>query len=56
MAELVATANTELGAHGLVPSGSPFRDYQNALKNALDDANNNKTFVQATPCPFSFGP
>ena len=25
-----------------------------ALKNALDKANNNQTFVQATPCAFTF--
>lgn len=53
---LLTAANTELGLHGLVLSGSPFRTYQEALKNALDDGNNNENFVQATPCPFSFGP
>jgi len=52
--DLLAAANTELGLHGLVPAGNPNRDYQEALKNALDDANNDKNFVQPTPCPFSF--
>jgi hypothetical protein len=40
----------------LVTAGSPFRDYQEALKNAFDKANNNLTFVQATPCAFTFAP
>jgi hypothetical protein len=51
---LMAEANTELGLHGLTLSGSAFRAYQAALKDALDDANNNLNFVQATACPFSF--
>jgi len=53
---LMAEANTELGLHGLTLSGSPDRAYQEALKNALDNANNNMTFVQPTPCPFTFSP
>jgi hypothetical protein len=51
---VIAEANAELGLHGLTTDGSPFRDYQEALKDALDNANNNETFVQATPCPFPF--
>ena len=51
---VMAEANTELGLHGLTLSGSPYRSYQEALKNALDNANNNLTFVQPTPCAFSF--
>lgn len=54
IADLMAEANAELGLHGLVLSGSPFRAYQEALKNALDNANNNTGFVQSTPCPFTF--
>ncbi|MGH9845555.1 MAG: hypothetical protein ACREEM_43145, partial [Blastocatellia bacterium] len=50
---LMAEANTELGLHGLTLAGSPFRAYQEALKNALDKANNNLNFVQLTPCPFT---
>jgi hypothetical protein len=38
-------ANTELGLHGLTTEGSAFRAYQEALKNALDNANNDLTFV-----------
>jgi len=49
---VMAEANTELGLHGLVLDGSPYRSYQEALKNALDKANNNKTFVQSGPCAF----
>ncbi len=49
--DLIAAANNELGLHGLTLSGSPFRTYQEALKNALDAANNNLNFVQAAPCP-----
>ncbi len=51
---LIAEANTELGLHGSVLSASPYRAYQEALKNALDKANNNTTFVQGTPCAFTF--
>jgi hypothetical protein len=35
-------------------SGSAFRALQEALKDALDDANNNLNFVQGTPCAFTF--
>jgi hypothetical protein len=51
---LMAEANTELGLHGETFDGSAFRSYQEALKNALDQGNNNLNFVQATACPFSF--
>lgn len=53
---LMAEANAELGLHGSTLSDSPYRAYQEALKDALDNANNNKTFVQPTPCPFTFSP
>lgn len=51
---VMSEANAALGTNGLTTSGSPDRAYQEALKNALDNANNNLTFVQATPCSFSF--
>jgi hypothetical protein len=51
---VIDEASAELGAHGVVLAGSPHRAYQEALKNALDRANNNQTFVASTPCPFSF--
>ena len=46
--QLMTLANTELGLHGSVLSGSPFRTYQEALKNALDRANNDQNFVQGS--------
>ena len=52
--DLMAAANTELFLHPITKSGSPYRAYQECLKNALDDANNNKNFVQPSPCNFSF--
>jgi hypothetical protein len=47
-------ANAELGLHGLTKGGSPFRAYQAALQTALLKANGNSTFVQTTPCAFTF--
>jgi hypothetical protein len=52
--DVMAEANTELGLHPLTLSGSPYRAYQEALKNALDRANNNLSFVQPYPCPYTF--
>jgi hypothetical protein len=51
---LIDEANAELGLHGITRANSPYRGYQEALKNALDKANNNGSFVQATPCAFTF--
>lgn len=51
---LMNEANTALGANGNTVAASADRSYQEALKNALDNANNNKNFVQAAPCAFSF--
>jgi hypothetical protein len=53
---LMAEANAELGAHPTAPDGAAWRAYQTALKTALDDANNNRTFVQgdASTCPAPF--
>ena len=36
------------------PDPQQLRSYQEALKNALDRANNNLNFVQAAPCPFTY--
>jgi hypothetical protein len=49
---VMAEADAELGLHGSTLAGSPYRSYQEALKDALDNANNNKTFVQPIPCAF----
>jgi hypothetical protein len=51
---LLAAADASLGANGLTLSGSPDRAAQEALKNALDAANNNQNFVQPVPCPYTF--
>ncbi|MEJ5367717.1 MAG: SdrD B-like domain-containing protein [Bryobacteraceae bacterium] len=47
---IIAEADAELGLHRYTPSGSQYRSYQEALKNALDQANNNMNFVQPGPC------
>jgi hypothetical protein len=51
---LMTEANAELTLHPTALAGDSWRSYQEALKNALDKANNNQTFVQPTPCPFTF--
>jgi len=57
--QLIAAADAELGLHGNTTSGTPgdaFRAYQEALKNALDKANNNLNFVQtAAQCGVGAG-
>ena len=45
---LLAEANAEFGVHPVTLDGSPYRTYQTALKNALDNANNNLNFVQSS--------
>jgi hypothetical protein len=52
--DVMNEANAELEVHGFTPAGNTYRSYQESLKDALDNANNNQTFVQPTPCPFSF--
>ncbi|HEX4946453.1 MAG TPA: hypothetical protein VFZ34_07320 [Blastocatellia bacterium] len=52
--KLIDDANAELGLHATAYSGNSWRATQEALKNALDKANNNMNFVQARPCPFTF--
>ena len=53
---VMAEANTELGLHGTAYAADAWRSYQEALKNALDKANNNLNFVQsgADKCPVPF--
>lgn len=48
--DLMAAANTSLGANPLTVSAGPVRTYQECLKTALDRANNNLNFVQTTAC------
>ena len=52
--DLIGEANAELAGFPVTFSNSPRRAYQEALKNALDRANNNFSFVQSTACAFSF--
>jgi uncharacterized repeat protein (TIGR01451 family) len=60
VAALMAEANAELGLHPTAFAGDAWRVYQEALKDALDSANNNLTFVQADastcPAPFEEAP
>jgi len=50
---LMNPANAALGTDGYTPAGDANRAYQECLKNALDKANNNMNFVQATPCGYT---
>jgi hypothetical protein len=43
--DVVNLANAELALHPNTPTGSPYRAYQAALKDILDDANNNLNWV-----------
>ena len=60
VSDVMTEANTLLCAGGasslVILSGNPLRPRAEALKTALDKANNNLNFVQATPCdtPLSF--
>ena len=51
---VMAEADAELAIHGTALTGDGWRAYQQALKDALDKANNNQTFVLPTPAPFTF--
>jgi len=51
---VMSAAEAALAADGYTPAGDPNRASQEMLKNALDAANNNQNFVQATACPYSF--
>jgi hypothetical protein len=46
--------SNSLALYGFTPAGHPQRPYQECLKNALDDANNNKNFVQLAPCDVNY--
>ncbi len=54
VSDLMAAADAELAAHATAWSGDAWRSYQESLKDALDDANNNRNFVQASAGAFSF--
>jgi hypothetical protein len=50
---IMTEANTDLASNGLTVTSNAIRTHQEALKNALDKANNNLNFVQSSPstCP-----
>jgi hypothetical protein len=51
---LITAAESELCLHGNTPAGNQYRAYQECLKTALDNGNNNLNFVQSRPCsPFT---
>jgi hypothetical protein len=52
--DLIAEANGLLAANPVTIASGPDRTAQEAVKTALDHANNNLNFVQAGPCFFSF--
>lgn len=52
--DLMAAAAAEIQAHGMTAIDSPDRTRQEALKRALDDANDNKSFAQSVAGPLSF--
>lgn len=51
---LMTAADAQLAAHPVTVSAGSDRTIQEAIKTALDRANNNLNFVQSSPCPFSF--
>jgi hypothetical protein len=55
LADVLVEANVSLGIDGNTTAAGLARTLQEALKNALDNANNNLTFVQPAACPFTFG-
>jgi hypothetical protein len=48
--DLITAADASLASDGYTPAGDPNRGLQETIKNALDDANNNKNFVCPGPC------
>lgn len=51
---VMAEADASLGLNGYVVGSGTTRTAQEAVKNALDRANNNLNFVQTSPCAFTF--
>ena len=54
IAALIAEGNALLAANGYTVAAGPDRTAQEAVKTALDRANNNLNFVQSAPCAFTF--
>lgn len=51
---LMTAADASLVLDQNTPAGDPNRAYQEKIKNALDAANNDTSFVKPTPCAFTF--
>jgi hypothetical protein len=54
IAGLIAEGNALLAANGYTVASGADRTAQEAVKTAIDRANNNLNFVQSAPCAFSF--
>jgi hypothetical protein len=54
--DLIMMANYSLYSADYTPAQNITRAYQEKLKNALDQANNNVNFVQALPCSMQIAP
>ena len=54
IAALLNDANTTLGTNSNTTSAGPARTLQEAIKNALDHANNNVNFVQPQACDINY--
>ncbi len=52
--DLITASSNSLALYGFTPAGHPQRAYQECLKTALDDGNNNKNFVQLAPCDVNY--
>lgn len=52
--DLIQASINELTMHPLTLSGSPYRAYQQCLKDTLDNGNNNRNFVQETACEVNY--
>jgi hypothetical protein len=52
--DLMSTADGQLTLHPTALAGDSWRSYEECLKNALDNANNNTNFVQSAPCDVNY--
>lgn len=52
--DLMTAANATLGANGYTVASGDVRTCQEFVKNALDNANNNRNFVQSEPCVVNY--
>jgi hypothetical protein len=50
---IMTEANTMLCANAIINASSSLRNRAEAVKNALENANNNRNFVQTQPCSFT---